>query len=163
MDIYTLKTKEWLDTRYKQTNEKGIYNSHAPIYGFSKEHLCLGWYKNYYTILKEIEKLCLRYKIDTFLEVGCAEGFVAHLIKELDRIIADGLYKDSKSRFQEEAQERVSITPAYSVLGEFGPDHEKKFTIRVFLGKDLIAKGEGLSKQEAEEDAAKEALITKGW
>ncbi len=94
---------------------------------------------------------------------SCNDFIAAHLIKELDRIIADGLYKDSKSRFQEEAQERVSITPAYSVLGEFGPDHEKKFTIGVFLGKDLIAKGEGLSKQEAEEDAAKEALITKGW
>jgi len=94
---------------------------------------------------------------------SCDDFIRTHLIKELDRIIAEGLYKDSKSRFQEEAQERVSITPDYSVLEEFGPDHEKKFVIGVFLGKDLIAKGEGLSKQEAEEDAAKNALIIKKW
>ncbi|OGZ19553.1 MAG: ribonuclease III [Candidatus Nealsonbacteria bacterium RIFCSPLOWO2_12_FULL_39_31] len=94
---------------------------------------------------------------------SCNNFITTHLIKELDRIVAQGLYKDSKSRFQEEAQERVSVTPAYSVLEECGPDHEKKFVIGVFLGKDLIAKGAGLSKQEAEEDAAKNALIIKEW
>jgi len=94
---------------------------------------------------------------------SCDNLIRTHLIKELDRIVEEGLYKDSKSRFQEEAQERVSITPAYNVIGEFGPDHEKKFVIGVFLGKELIAKGEGFSKQEAEEDAAKNALTIKGW
>ena len=94
---------------------------------------------------------------------SCDNLIRTHLIKELDRIVEEGLYKDSKSRFQEEAQERVSITPAYNVIEEFGPDHEKKFVIGVFLGKELIAKGEGFSKQEAEEDAAKNALTIKGW
>lgn len=93
----------------------------------------------------------------------CQEFIKKHLIKELPEIISKGLYKDSKSRFQEEAQERVGITPTYEVSKEWGPDHAKNFIIGVFLAKDLVAEGEGSSKQEAEEEAAKKALETKRW
>jgi len=93
----------------------------------------------------------------------CKEFIEEHLIKELPRIIEAGLFKDAKSRFQEEAQERVGITPTYKVLEEWGPDHAKHFIIGVFLDKELVAKGEGSSKQEAEEEAAKEALKIKEW
>jgi len=85
------------------------------------------------------------------------------LRKKLPEIIEKGLFKDPKTRFQEEAQERVKITPAYKVLEEWGPDHAKHFVVGVFLGNELIAKGEGSSKQEAEEEAAKNALKIKGW
>ena len=57
----------------------------------------------------------------------------------------------------------MGITPAYNVMKEWGPDHKKKFTVGVFLDEDLIAEGEGYSKQEAEEEAAKKALSVKGW
>lgn len=91
-------------------------------------------------------------------------GFIEkHLIKELPHIIEARLFRDAKSHFQEEAQERSGITPIYKVLEERGPDHIKHFIVGVFLGKDLIAKGEGSSKQEAEEAAAKEALKIKAW
>lgn len=93
----------------------------------------------------------------------CKDFIENHLVKELPKIIKEGLFKDAKSHFQEEAQERTGITPTYNVLQEWGPDHVKHFIIGVFLGKDLIAKGEGSSKQEAEEKAAKEALRAKGW
>jgi len=93
----------------------------------------------------------------------CQNFIEKHLIKALPRIIETGLFKDAKSRFQEEAQERMSITPVYRVLEEWGPDHIKHFVIGVFLADDLIAKGEGSSKQEAEEKAAKQALIIKNW
>jgi len=83
--------------------------------------------------------------------------------RKLPEIIEKGLFKDPKTRFQEEAQERVRITPTYKVLEEWGPDHAKHFIVGVFLGKELIAKGEGSSKQEAEEEAAKNALKIKGW
>ena len=86
-----------------------------------------------------------------------------NLIKELPEIIKKGLFKDAKSRFQEEAQEGAGITPTYKVLEDWGPDHAKHFIIGVFLDKELIAKGEGSSKQEAEEEAAKNALEIKGW
>jgi len=94
---------------------------------------------------------------------ACQEFITKHLVKELPDIIEKGLYKDAKSYFQEEAQERKKITPTYRVLEEWGPDHAKHFVIGVLLGEKLIAKGEGFSKQEAEEDAAKRALEVKNW
>ena len=92
------------------------------------------------------------------------KGFLEkHLVKELPYIIEAGLSKGSKSLFQEEAQEKAGITPSYNILKEWGPDHKKKFLVGVYLEKKLIAEGEGMSKQEAEEEAAKKALKTKGW
>jgi len=101
-----------------------------------------------------------------FLDQGykaCNSLIKKHLIKELPNIIKYGLYKDSKSRFQEEAQEKVNVTPTYQVLKEWGPDHAKSFIVGVFLNKELVAEGKGFSKQEAEEAAAKKALETKKW
>jgi len=100
--------------------------------------------------------------LDQGLKV-CKDFIEKHLIKELPRIIEQGLFRDAKSTFQEEAQERVGITPNYKVLKEWGPDHAKHFVIGVFLGKDLVAEGEGSSKQEGEEGAAKEGLKIKKW
>jgi len=93
----------------------------------------------------------------------CDKFIGKNLLKELTRIIEEGLFKDVKSSFQEEAQERVCITPTYKVLEEWGPDHAKHFIIGVFLKDEMVAKGEGSSKQEAEEHAAKNALETKEW
>lgn len=94
---------------------------------------------------------------------ACQRFITKNLVKELPDIIRKGLYKDAKSYFQEVAQERKKITPTYKALEEWGPDHAKRFVIGVFLGEKLIAKGEGSSKQEAEEEAAKKALGIKGW
>lgn len=93
----------------------------------------------------------------------CKRFIKKYLIKELSDIIKKGLHKDAKSRFQEESQEKRGITPTYKVLEEQGPDHAKHFLIGVFLDEDLIAKGDGFSKQEAEEAAAKNALEMKRW
>ena len=93
----------------------------------------------------------------------CQTFIKRYLIKELPHIIKNRLFKDAKSIFQEEAQERVMITPIYQVLGERGPDHLKYFIVGVFLKEELVAKGDGFSKQEAEEKAAKNALSIKGW
>jgi len=85
------------------------------------------------------------------------------LLKKLPEIIEKKLFYDPKSRFQEEAQERARITPIYKVLKERGPDHAKHFIIGVYLNEELVAEGEGSSKQIAEEDAAMRALRIKGW
>ncbi len=93
-----------------------------------------------------------------------AAQFIAeHIFPLADEIVAKRLWQDSKSRFQEEAQERVSITPSYMILKEAGPDHDKRFTVGVYLGKDVVAEGEGKSKQEAEQAAARAALTARGW
>ena len=81
----------------------------------------------------------------------------------LEEVLSKKLYKDPKSLFQEEAQERVGTTPGYEVVNEWGPDHDKHFIVGVFLGKEKIAEGEGPSKQIAQEEAARNALHFKGW
>jgi ribonuclease-3 len=82
---------------------------------------------------------------------------------ELNDIIKNKLWRDAKSLFQESAQERASITPTYKVLSEVGPDHKKIFKVGVYLGKDMVASGEGSSKNEAEQKAAEQALDKKSW
>ncbi len=101
-----------------------------------------------------------------YLDLGyqAADAFIKkYLIKELPEIIQSGSYKDAKSAFQEKAQDKEGVTPAYKIVKEWGPDHKKKFTVGVFLRADLVAEGEGYSKQEAEEEAAKKALEIKHW
>jgi len=95
--------------------------------------------------------------------IPCDEFIKKYLLNNLAGIIKDGSYKDAKSKFQEEAQERVSVTPNYKVIKESGPDHEKSFVVGVYLGSELVAEGKGLSKQEAEEAAAELALGVKKW
>ena len=85
------------------------------------------------------------------------------LLSFAEKMIARGDLVDAKSTFQEKAQDKVGITPSYKLMKESGPDHEKYFTIGVFLGKDQIATGEGQSKQEAEQNAAQKAIEIKGW
>ena len=63
--------------------------------------------------------------------------------------------------FQEKAQEVTGFTPTYKVMKDWGPDHEKHFILGVFLDNELIAEGEGSSKQEAEDKAAENALEVK--
>jgi ribonuclease III len=101
-----------------------------------------------------------------YLDAGykaCIDFIKKNLLSRLPEIIEKGLFKDPKSRFQEEAQERVGITPTYKVLKEWGPDHAKHFVVGVFLGEEFVAEGQGSSKQEAEIESAKNALETKGW
>jgi len=101
-----------------------------------------------------------------YLDAGydaSADFITRHILKELPRVLQDKLYVDAKSAFQEQAQDRVGVTPVYEVLKEWGPDHAKQFEIGVFLDKEMVATGQGLSKQEAQQEAAKQALEKKGW
>ena len=82
---------------------------------------------------------------------------------KIELIISEGGHVDAKSLFQEKAQEFDGITPAYKTVKESGPDHDKKFTVGVYVGKDLVATGEGESKQDAEQEAAQKALEVRGW
>lgn len=88
---------------------------------------------------------------------------VDNLLPIIDQIVSEKLWQDAKSYFQEKAQEIVGVTPNYKILSEAGPDHNKRFTVGLFLGDEQIANGEGHSKQEAEQEAAKRGLEEKGW
>lgn len=101
-----------------------------------------------------------------YLDLGwdMAAQFVTRwVITKLPEVLDLGLWMDPKSRFQESAQEIVGVTPTYKVLSEDGPDHEKSFVVGVYLGKEKVAEGRGLSKQEAQSDAAENALRIKAW
>ncbi len=93
-----------------------------------------------------------------------AEKFIAmHVLVLLPEIVKGGNYIDAKSKFQEAAQENTGVTPSYKTIREEGPDHDKKFTVGIFISEEKIAEGEGKSKQEAEQAAAHNALAAKGW
>lgn len=96
---------------------------------------------------------------------GAANFISTNLLEviDIDEIVDKKLWLDAKSRFQERAQEETGITPSYKTLKEVGPDHNKQFTLGVFIGDVQIALGTGLSKQEAEQKAAEKALEVKGW
>ncbi len=93
-----------------------------------------------------------------------AEKFInSFILNHLPFILKNELYVDPKSKFQETAQEMLGITPSYKVLEEVGPDHNKEFTVGIYLEKELVAVGRGSSKQEAQVAAAQAGLEVKGW
>lgn len=87
-------------------------------------------------------------------------GRLFHFTEE---IVRKRLWQDPKSRFQELAQEKASITPTYETISQEGPDHDRVFTIGVFLRHEKVAEGKGRSKQEAEQQAALRAIEVKAW
>lgn len=101
-----------------------------------------------------------------FLDQGydSAQSFISNnLFSLIEKIVEDKSWLDAKSQFQEEAQENEGVTPLYKTLKEEGPDHDKKFTVGVYLDKVKVAEGIGKSKQEAEQVAASNALKAKNW
>ncbi len=78
-------------------------------------------------------------------------------------IVSKKLFKDQKSLFQEQAQAHVGITPTYRLLSQEGPSHNREFTVEVLLGDEVAGKGQGRNKQAAEQEAARAALLSKGW
>jgi ribonuclease-3 len=97
-----------------------------------------------------------------YLERGYEDAAVfikTHILSKLDTILSSGSWRDPKSHLQEVSQRRDNQTPVYRVLEEVGPDHDKIFTLGVFVGDRLMGKGSGPSKQVAQQQAAAAALI----
>jgi ribonuclease III len=93
-----------------------------------------------------------------------AKQFISErLFPKLTDIIRQRLWQDAKSSLQEKAQEFEGATPNYKVLAETGPDHDKHFVVGVYVRDAQLGQGEGKSKQEAEQAAAREALAKRGW
>lgn len=115
-----------------------------------------------YILANTMEALIGSIFLDQGIEVA-GEFIEKNILVHLPEILKEGAYRDAKSVFQEEAQERVGVTPSYEVLKEWGPDHAKHFNVGVYLNDELIAEGEGVSKQDAQQKAAEEGLKVKGW
>lgn len=96
-----------------------------------------------------------------YLEKGyeTAEDFIKkNIIYKIDEILESGSWRDAKSHLQEVSQRIDNMTPQYRVLEEVGPDHDKIFTLGVYVGNKLMGKGTGPSKQVAQQAAAQAAL-----
>lgn len=83
-----------------------------------------------------------------------------NLLSTFDQILASGSWMDPKSQLQEMAQAKEMATPMYKVMDETGPDHDKTFTVGVFIDNKLHGQGTGPSKQIAQQKAAEAALVT---
>jgi len=94
---------------------------------------------------------------------AAAEFTASQLFPKTDEIVAKRLWQDAKSRFQELSQEQEGVTPTYKTVSQEGPDHDRVFTVGVFLRQEKVAEGKGRSKQEAEQEAASEATKARGW
>ena len=77
---------------------------------------------------------------------------------KIDTILEEGSWRDPKSYIQELSQKYDSITPVYRTIKEEGPDHDKLFTVGVYVGDTLKGTGVGHSKQEAQTVAAREGV-----
>lgn len=90
---------------------------------------------------------------------GHAKVFITrHILATFEEILSTGSWRDAKSHLQEVAQSVDGATPVYKVLSEEGPDHEKLFTLGVYVNDKLLGQGSGHSKQTAQQEAAQEAL-----
>lgn len=88
----------------------------------------------------------------------CVKMLSEHLFTKAETVLKAETYKDNKSLLQEIAQSRYKATPLYNLLTEEGPDHDKKFVMQVVIAGKTYAKGQGKSKQSAQEDAARSTL-----
>ena len=115
-----------------------------------------------YILANTLEALIGAIYIDQGYEI-VKRFILAHIAPLIENILEGGNWIDAKSLFQEKAQEYRGLTPVYKTTRESGPDHDKHFTVSVFVGEELSGVGEGKSKQDAEQAAARVALDAKGW
>lgn len=96
-----------------------------------------------------------------YLDQGydAAKRFITEsILSTFDEILKTGSWQDAKSYLQELAQSQETATPVYKVMQEDGPDHDKTFTVGVYVNNKLRGQGTGPSKQSAQQKAAEEAL-----
>ena len=108
-------------------------------------------------LARALEALIAAVYLDHGYEV--TEQFVLEILDaELRRTLYQGTIIDYKSQLQEILQAKAQQTPIYGLIETSGPDHDKKFTVEVKLGNDVLATGIGRSKKKAETEAARIAL-----
>jgi len=90
---------------------------------------------------------------------GTAREVVLRLLAEkLSRAVDTGNYHDFKADLQEHCQTRYGILPEYRVTAQEGLDHEKTFTVEVYVNGEPWGTGTGRNKKEAQQAAARDAM-----
>ncbi len=102
----------------------------------------------------------------TYLDQGydaALQVIKSALFDSIEKIVAEGSWRDAKSFVQEKSQEIYSETPRYELVSAEGPDHDRHFVMAIYFGDKKIAEGSGNSKQRAQQAAAHAALVAEGW
>lgn len=92
-----------------------------------------------------------------------ARKFILRFVLPLLQTPKPKVFKDYKTALQEIVQKNPEEYLEYVLTGESGPDHDKHFTVEVKLDNNVVGKGGGRSKKEAEQQAAREALELMGY
>ena len=141
------------ETLYEISRELGL----GELLKLSKGEEAGGGRKNKTILANTLEALIGGLYVDQGIEA--ARKFIEeNIISRAEKIIESQGLKDPKSALQEKIQENLRESPVYKVIQEEGPDHDKSYTIGVYIGEKLLAEGSGKSKQEAEKSAARNAL-----
>lgn len=104
------------------------------------------------------EALIAAIYLDSNLDVT-REWVLGQVYEAIENAAKGRLSKDYKTEFQEVAQQDGDVNICYKVISESGPDHDKSFTVAVYLDGKLMGEGEGTSKKRAEQKAAENALF----
>lgn len=124
----------------------------------SRGELASGGRENHQILANTFEAVLGAIFLDQGIEA--ATSFVHKtLLPVFAQEIKKGAPRDPKSQLQEEVQSRFQVSPKYKVISTYGPDHAKEFKVGVFIDGKQIGEGKGTSKQQAEEESAKEALL----
>lgn len=91
-----------------------------------------------------------------FTETG--EMIIRLMAEEWQQSGGGSIGTDFKSRLQEASQSRFQLVPVYRLIGESGPDHDKRFSVQVLINDNTVGQATGKSKKIAENEAARQAL-----
>lgn len=122
----------------------------------SKGEKAGGGAQNLSLLANTIEAIIGAIYLDSGMEAAY-EFILLNLLNDLDEKLKNPL-KDPKSRLQEVVQAKGHMAPKYRVVGESGPDHDKQFIVEVSVDGKVYSAGEGKSKNQAEQEAARLAL-----
>lgn len=173
--VLQLLSSEYLYNKYPQQPEGILTNYRAAMvctlsigteakrlgYGelllMSNGEESTGGRERIYILANTFEAVLGAMYLDSGIE-ACREFVNRELLYKIEKVVKNKSYKDPKSNFQELAQEKLNITPVYKVLNSWGLDHEKTFSVAVYLNKEEYGVGEGKSKHRAQQSAAIKGL-----
>ncbi|MBQ1528387.1 ribonuclease III [Candidatus Saccharibacteria bacterium] len=144
-----VRTESISDAGYKLGYEPLVRLSHGEQQGVDRAHAVI--------IADCFEAVIGAIYLDQGYEP--AKDFIyKHILSKMNEMLEEESWRDPKSYFQELTQKYELETPVYRTLKEDGPDHNKTFTVAVYVGNSIIASASGYSKQEAQTIAAKEGI-----
>lgn len=87
---------------------------------------------------------------------------LGHLVPRIEAVLSEQYERNYKSLLQQHTQKALGMIPAYRVVAETGPDHEKRFEVMVSFNERVFGPGAGSTKKDAEQQAARAALLALG-